>query len=155
MPAAIKPRLTLKQREFVKKSIESLNPVKAVRETYDLGSKGGSKTKAHLDNTAAVIASQNLKKPVIKRAFKNALKRLDEGAIIERLESFALDAGDKRSAIAAANLIFRVTGRFAPTRISLDRYQEELDEFRQEEEPEDKALDSGSYDEELKQVDSS
>ena len=58
--------MTLKEKAFIKETIATKNPTEAVRRVYDLGSKGGSKTKKQRDNTASIIASENLRKPHIK-----------------------------------------------------------------------------------------
>lgn len=68
-------KLTLKQKVFVEKTIETLNPTQAAREAYQLGSKGGSKTEYDMENTAGSIAVENLQKPTIRQEI---LKRMEE-----------------------------------------------------------------------------
>lgn len=58
-----KPRLTKKQRGFVKDYIETGSGVVAARNNYDVAN----------DNTARAIASENLTKPIIVNAIEDAL----------------------------------------------------------------------------------
>ena len=64
---AINRKLTLRQKGFIEDVIKTKNPTEAARRNYNLGSKGGSKTKKALDYTANAIATENLRKPLIVR----------------------------------------------------------------------------------------
>lgn len=55
--------LTIKQRRFVKRTLETGNPTKAVLDTYDASSRA----------SAASIASQNLRKVAIRDAIEEGL----------------------------------------------------------------------------------
>lgn len=64
MPKPIKkskPKLTLKEKGFIKDLITTKNPAEAVRRNYDIGSKGGK-----TGNSAYAIAFENLRKPKIQ-----------------------------------------------------------------------------------------
>lgn len=61
------PKLTPRQKGFVKDYIELKNGAAAARRNYNIGGKGGSKTKIQEVVTASAIASENLKKPVIQQ----------------------------------------------------------------------------------------
>lgn len=59
--------MTLKEKAFIKETIATKNPTEAVRRVYDLGSKGGSKTKRQEQRTASAMAHENLSKLSIKQ----------------------------------------------------------------------------------------
>jgi len=63
-------KLTLKQKAFVERTIETLNPTQAIREVYQLGSRGGRQ-----ESTAGAMAVENLNKPSIRQEI---LKRMEE-----------------------------------------------------------------------------
>ena len=69
--------MTLKERAFIKETAKTLNPTEAVRKVYNIGSKGGSKTKALASNTASVIAKENLTKPHIRKAMDSIIDQLE------------------------------------------------------------------------------
>ena len=65
--------MTLKDKAFIKETIRTKNPKKGADFAYNIGSKGGSKTKKQRDNTASVIAYENLRKPHIKKKLEDYL----------------------------------------------------------------------------------
>jgi len=65
--------MTLKEKAFIKETIATRNPTEAVRRVYNLGSKGGSKTRKQAHKTAASIASENLAKPDIREKIEQYL----------------------------------------------------------------------------------
>ena len=69
--------MTLKEQAFITETAKTLNPTKAVEKVYNIGSKGGSKTKAQASNTASVIAKENLTKPHIKKAMDSIVNQLE------------------------------------------------------------------------------
>lgn len=75
---AIKPRkLTLKQQRFIQYYLETGNGAEAVRKAgYQLKSKGGSNTMHQEVVTAASIATENLKKPLISNAISKEVLKL-------------------------------------------------------------------------------
>ena len=70
-----KDKLTLKEKRFVEKTIKYGNGAQAVREVYDLGSKGGSKTKEQYDKTAGTMAVDILKRPRVYKVFSELLEQ--------------------------------------------------------------------------------
>ena len=70
--------MTLKEQGFINDTIKTLNPTEAVRRNYDIGSKGGSKTKKQAQMTAGIMAHENLKKPKIIKAMKPIVKQLEK-----------------------------------------------------------------------------
>lgn len=97
---AIKPRkLTLKQQRFIQYYLETGNGAEAVRKAgYQLKSKGGSNTMHQEVVTAASIATENLKKPLISNAIsKEVLKlKLKPENVLNRIDQIA-DRADKPS----------------------------------------------------------
>jgi len=69
--------MTLKERAFIKETAKTLNPTEAVRKVYDIGSKGGSKTKTQEQKTASAIAKENLGKPRIRKAIDSIVEQLE------------------------------------------------------------------------------
>lgn len=63
------PKLTKKQRGFVKDYVISENGTQAAKKNYNVGN----------DLTAAVIASENLNKPYIAEAIENLKKSIADG----------------------------------------------------------------------------
>jgi hypothetical protein len=57
--------LSEKQKGFIRDTIKYKNPTKAAKLNYDIGSKGGSKTPKQAENTAGIIAFENINKPKI------------------------------------------------------------------------------------------
>ena len=66
--------MTIKQENWIFETINTLNPTEAVRRSYDLGSKGGSKTLKQRDNTASAIASENMNKPYLLEEIRNGIE---------------------------------------------------------------------------------
>lgn len=92
MPQAKKPKLTAKQRGFVKDLILTKNGTEAARRNYNIGGKGGRVP----DNTAATIASENIRKPQIRAVLKD--HGLDESYLVENLKK-RIEHGTNESAI--------------------------------------------------------
>lgn len=67
-------KLTLKEKQFIKITAQTLNPSQAVRETYNIGSKGGSKTKKQKIITISNIARNKLKKVEIQRSLQEEME---------------------------------------------------------------------------------
>ena len=83
-----KRKLTLKQRAFIKETIETRNPTEAARRVYNIGSKGGKTDKNSIANTSHAIASENLQKPTIKEKIEKYLPdELIFGALEEDIEN--------------------------------------------------------------------
>ena len=55
--------LTKKEKEFADEYLETGHKTKSAIKAYDIGSKGGSKDKEHIEKTASAIAAENLGKP--------------------------------------------------------------------------------------------
>ena len=104
--------LTLKERAFINETIKTLNPTEAVRRVYNLGSKGGSKTKEAADNTAYVIASQKLRKLKTHPDFQELLSQIDDAAILEKLNAIAMDQEDKRACLQAIDMILKLKNKY-------------------------------------------
>lgn len=64
------PKLTPKQKGFVKDYVEVKNGAEAVRRNYKLGNLGGSNTPQKALQTASAIATENLNKPAIVQALE-------------------------------------------------------------------------------------
>ena len=95
--------LTIKQRRFVKRTLETGNPTRAAMDVYDTTKR----------NVASAIASENLRKPAIREQVEQALEA--EGVtprhVIEKLK-LTLDkgAGVKATAsdsVAAAKVLLK------------------------------------------------
>ena len=63
------PKLTPKQKAFVREYVECKNLAEATRRAgYNIGGKGGSKDKTHEEWTAHAIGAENIQKPPIAEA---------------------------------------------------------------------------------------
>ena len=102
-----KKKLTMKQEGFVQKSIKTLNPTEAVRQVYNLGSKGGELT----ENTARAIASENLTKPAIVLRFQELLNTIDDKEILDKFQEILRD-DDKRSSLSAGIELLKLKDRY-------------------------------------------
>lgn len=103
-------KLTIKQKAFAKETATTLNPTEAVRRIYDLGSKGGSKEKKQLEQTARAIASENLTKPNIVLSINKELEaqgitRQERIKILKDL----LYGKDKRVILQALDMSFKLS----------------------------------------------
>jgi len=105
-------KLTLKQKQFIKKTAITLNPTEAVRSVYNLGSKNGSKTKKKLEQVARSIASENLTKPNIKEALKIALKDIDPKEVLGVFLEIMRDKNDKDARIKSATQLAKLLDLF-------------------------------------------
>jgi len=115
-------KLTFRQQKFVKKTIETLNPTEAVRQSYNLGGKKGKQ----LENTANSIASENLRKPNIVKAFQDLLGEIKDEEILNRITEILRDA-DKRSSLTAADMLLKLKDRFPAGKLKIQAYNEELE----------------------------
>jgi len=109
-------RLTPKQKVFVEETIKTLNPTKAVRLVYDLGSKGGKQ----LEGTARVIASQNLTKLNVQREFEKRLALIDDSKIVDEFYKIALGDNDLRAKLQAGVEILKLKQRYPKEQIDLE-----------------------------------
>ena len=109
-------RLTPKQKVFVEETIKTLNPTKAVRLVYDLGSKGGKQ----LQETARVIASQNLTKLNVQREFEKRLALIDDSKIVDEFYKIALGDNDLRAKLQAGVEILKLKQRYPKEQIDLE-----------------------------------
>jgi 5-formaminoimidazole-4-carboxamide-1-beta-D-ribofuranosyl 5'-monophosphate synthetase len=79
-------KLTEKQKGFIDSMIKNKgNGVQSVKENYDLGSKGGSKTEIQKTNTAAIIAHENINKPKIQEVLNK--HGITENYLTEKLKN--------------------------------------------------------------------
>lgn len=94
--------MTLKEKAFIQETAKTLNPTKAVERVYDIGGKGGSKTKAQAKSTATSMANENLTKPDIKEAMKPIIEQLEvkRQMAIDRLTARKLDSALARDTTA-------------------------------------------------------
>jgi phage terminase small subunit len=91
------PRLTVKQDKFLKRYMETGNGTEAALEVYDTDN----------ENTAAVIASQNLRKPSILEKFREA-----QGIAHSTIVSLAVGAENEAVRLnAAKDIIDRTEGK--------------------------------------------
>ena len=86
--------MTLKEQAFITETAKTLNPTKAVEKVYDIGSQGGSKTKAQAKSVATTIAHKNMTKVDIKEAMKPIVEQLElaRQRAIDKLEHTESDA---------------------------------------------------------------
>ena len=87
-----------------------------------------------------------------RKGWKQILREINDEEIIDTFKEIMRDKTDKRSRLQAGRELLKVKDLYPAGKIKISQYEQELAVFN---EPEEKALDSGSYDEELKQVDSS
>ena len=65
--------MTLKEKAFIKETIKHKNPTKGAELSYNIGSKGGSKTPAQAKSVATSIAHEKLTKPDIRKRLEDYL----------------------------------------------------------------------------------
>ena len=123
-------KLTLKEKKFVKITAKTLSPAQAVRETYNIGSKGGVKDKQHRDNTVYAIASENLTKPHIKKSLEEAMQ--EKGIDNELIVSITNRNLKQDKNIPASNqvldMIHKIKGNYAlEKRVNLNINQMNID----------------------------
>lgn len=129
--------LTFKEEKFLKETLKTLNPTEAVRRTYNLGSKNGSKTLKKLNNTASVIASQNLRKLHLIRAIKEELEEqeLNDEEISTILKENIFQRKNISASNAAIDIYHKLKGNYSPEKkenINLNLTGKELEEAIQE-----------------------
>lgn len=119
--------LTPKQRRFVTRTIETLNPTQAVKEVYNLGNLGGDPKKR--DITASSIGSENLKKPKIRLAFEEALKELDDTQYLRELHDLALSKDDKRAKLQAIDMLMKLKDKYPAGKLKLTQQNEQREQY--------------------------
>lgn len=100
--------LTLKQRKFVNKLLETRNGTQAALDAYDVVNP----------NVAKVIASENLTKPNVKRAIELALERvgLNDDYISELLKEATVSGLGQKStnsdSLRGIEMVLKLKGAF-------------------------------------------
>ena len=120
-----KEKLTLRQGKFVKETVKTLNPTEAAKRAYNLGSKGGSKTQKQIDNTASVIACQNLRKLKIKESIQALMERAgftDIDLIIKHNE--LIHSNDERIALSALIEAYKIKDKYPSQKIQIGKLDE-------------------------------
>lgn len=108
-------KLTLKEKQFIKITAQTLNPTQAVRETYQLGKNGGSKTKELKNNTISVIASENLRKPHIRKGLQELLEeKINKDKRTELISRNAEQDINLPASNQALDMINKMTGAYTP-----------------------------------------
>lgn len=109
-------KLTLKEQQFIKITAKTLNPTQAVRETYQLGKNGGSKTKEQKSNTASIIASENLRKPHIIKGLREEME--EQGVNNKLITSITKRNLEQNKNLPASNQIIdmynKIKGNYTP-----------------------------------------
>lgn len=133
---AKKPRtkLTMKQKEFVKQVVITKNPAKAAVIAYELGSKGGSKSRLDKQLTASSIGIENLEKPLIKKSIMELMDKM--GMSDEELATIhkeLLQSVDERVRLAAMIEAYRLKDKYPSQKVKLGRLEELEDVFIEDE----------------------
>ena len=107
--------MTLKEKQFVKITAQTLNPTQAVRETYQLGKNGGSKEKKQREQTARAIASENLTKPHIRKGLQELLEeKIDKDKRTQLISRNASQDINLPASNQALDMINKMTGAYTP-----------------------------------------
>ena len=132
MSKKLKPtnkKLTLKEQRFITAYIQTGNGAEAVRRAgYQIGSKGGSKTTQQANETIAMIAKENLRKPTIRQAIASRMvkENITKEQVLARLHSLSTDSSKDSDKIKATELLgkylhlFTDTTEEKPTNITLN-----------------------------------
>jgi len=108
--------MTLKEKQFIKITAQTLNPAEGVRRAYDLGAKGGLKDKKHKDNTTYVMAKENLSKPHIQKGLREEME--DKGVDNTLITNITKRNLKQNKNIPASNQIIdiyhKIKGNYAP-----------------------------------------
>lgn len=125
-------KLKMKAEMFAKLYVANgFNGVKAVKELYNVGSRGGN-----ANEIAKQIASQNLQKPVFREAIRREMEKqeLNEQTAI-RIHKRNLEQDENLSASNnALDMFYKLTGAYAPetsanlnVNVDLSRIDEEIE----------------------------
>lgn len=116
-------RITLKQDKFVNETLKTLNPTAGALAAYDIGSRGGK----DIQGIARAIASENLTKPAVQKAFQERLGQVNYDKIISQWENWATeDTSDKRTSLAAGIELMKLGDKYPAGKMKLGAYKEEL-----------------------------
>lgn len=120
-----KQKLSFKQKKFCEEVVSTMNPTEAAKRAYNLGSKGGSKTKEQIESTASVIAYENLRKLPIK----TTIQELMEKAGFSNLELLIvhkelLESDDDRIRLSALDLGYKIKDLFPSQKIQIGKLDE-------------------------------
>ena len=119
-------KLTLKQKEFIKQTIATNNPAEAARRAYNIGSKGGSKTKQQANETASSIVTENLRKPAIRKELQGILNGIDDRVLNQKLQQLltgrkevvaggkVIEIVDNTALSDGLDKVFKLKGSYAP-----------------------------------------
>lgn len=135
--------MTLKEQQFVKITAKTLNPYQAVKETYQIGKNGGSKTKIQRIKTISAIAKENLEKPRLQRALAEEMEAQGiDNTLITSITKRNLTQGIN---IPASNqvldIIHKLKGSYAPEKkITMNINPDNIDKLIEERLIELKAL---------------
>lgn len=135
--------LTLKEKQFIRITAKTLNPYKAAKLTYELGTRGGSKTKNQKINTISNIARNKLNKIEIQRGLQEEMEA-------QGIDNTLITAITKRNLtqdnnIPASNqvldIIHKLKGSYAPEKkITMNINPDNIDKLIEERLIELKAL---------------
>lgn len=104
-------KLTLKQEKFVRITAKTLNPIEAVRQTYNLGAKKGKDK----DNTASSIAVENMRKPAIKQELREVLAEdIDSNKRSMLISRNATQSKNIPASNQALDMLNKIGGDYAP-----------------------------------------
>lgn len=123
--------MTLKEKQFVKITAKTLNPTQAVRETYQLGKNGGSKTKELMNTTARQIAHENLTKPHIKKALREELQdKMDNDKRSMLISRNAEQSKNLPASNQALDMLNKIHGDYTPeTRVNINMNPENINKL--------------------------
>ncbi len=126
--------LTLKENKFIKITAKTLNPTQAVRETYQLGKNGGSKTKEQKDNTASIIAYENLRKPHIRKGLQELLdEKICKDKRTQLIQRNAEQDKNLPASNQALDMINKMTGAYTPQiKVNIDISPANIDKLIQD-----------------------
>ena len=135
-----KRKLTLKEDRFTTITAQTLNPTQAVREVYNVGGKGGSKTKVQKENTTRQIAHKNLEKDYIKKSIVEKIDALMLGnKSIEKIHKRNILQNNISASNQALDMYYKMRGDYAPEKkmnlninITKDNIDNRIEEINKE-----------------------
>ena len=118
----------MRQNKFVKETVKTMNPTEGARRSYNIGGKGG----VNNNETARAIASENLTKPLVRKAFKEMLAEVEEQPLLNELWSIATAPDDKRAKITAIQELLKLKDLYPKDKTKVIGLFEKIESMREE-----------------------
>ena len=101
-----KPRLSYKQKAFIKEAVKTLNPTEAIVRSYDVKNRVVAKS----------MASENLAKPYLKEALEQAMEEqgITDDLLLKEHKKVIIQSKHLPSKNTAIDMAYKLKGSYAP-----------------------------------------